>query len=250
MWELVARDIRSRYTGSILGLFWSVLNPLLQLLLYTIVFSVFLGDKLGQKPGTAEFAALLFCALLPWSAIQESTTRSARGFLDQSNLIKKAQFPLEAIPLSLVCSALVHQLIATVAFAAILGITGTLSLRTLPALIPLILLEGLLMYGIALIISTVNVFFQDIAHVIGVFFMFLFWLTPIVYPRSAVPDDYMWLLNVNPLTHLVAAFRFAMFGSPAFPTGGTVYWAALAVAGLIVGNWMLRRSRAEILDLV
>ncbi|MEJ2082293.1 MAG: ABC transporter permease, partial [Acidobacteriota bacterium] len=68
LWELVARDIRSRYTGSLLGLFWSVLNPLLQLFLYTIVFSVFLGDKLGQKPGTATFAALLFCALLPWSA--------------------------------------------------------------------------------------------------------------------------------------------------------------------------------------
>ena len=250
LWELVARDIRSRYTGSLLGLFWSVLNPLLQLVLYTIVFSVFLGDKLGQKPGTATFAALLFCALLPWSAIQESATRSARAFMDQANLVKKARFPLETIPLSLACSALIHQLIATIAFSAILAVAGTLNWRTLPAMIPLLILEGVFMYGLALIFSTVNVFFKDIAHVIGVFFMFLFWLTPIVYPKDAVPDEYLWLLNLNPLTHIVEAFRFAMFGQPAFPVSGLIYWAVLTGIILFLGIWMLSRSRSDILDLV
>lgn len=250
VWELVARDVRSRYTGSVLGLFWSVLNPLLQLLLYTVVFSLFLGGKLGEGGGTGHFAASLFCALLPWSAIQESTVRSARGFLDQSNLIKKARFPLEVVPLSLVCSALIHQMIATVAFLVILLATGLLDITTLAVLIPLLVVQASFMYGSAMLIATANVFFKDIAQIIGVVFMFLFWLTPIVYPKSVVPDEYLFLLDLNPLTHMVEGFRYAVFGTSEFPLWGIVYWGILSVALWVLGARLLRRAHSDILDLV
>jgi lipopolysaccharide transport system permease protein len=250
VWELVTRDVRSRYTGSVLGLFWSVLNPLLQLLLYTVVFSVFLGGKLGEGGGTGHFAASLFCALLPWSAIQESTVRSARGFLDQANLIKKARFPLEVIPFSLVCSALIHQIIATAAFAIILLITGLLDPVSLGLLIPLLIIQAGFMFGSALLIATANVFFKDIAQIIGVVFMFLFWLTPIVYPKSVVPADYVFLLDLNPLTHMVEAFRSATFGTPGFPSWGIVYWVVVSCILWLLGSRLLRRTRSEILDLL
>lgn len=248
--ELISRDIRTRYTGSLLGLFWSVLNPLFQLILYTLVFSVFLGVKFGDGDHPGRFAENLFCALLPWSAIQESITRSARAFLDNGNLIKKLRFPLEALPFSIVSSALVHQLIATLVFFAVLLGRGSLHFMTLPLLIPLILVQALLMYGFGMIVATVNVFFKDIAQIIGVVFMFLFWLTPIVYPRTIVPEIYLPLLNLNPLTHMVEAYRFAVFGEPTAPWWGLLYWVALSVFSVWFGSRLLKRTRRDLLDLV
>ena len=87
--ELISRDIRSRYVGSVIGLFWSILNPLLQLFLYTLIFSVVLEIKFGAEASTARFAEYLFCALLPWMALQEGVTRSSHCFIENSNLIKK-----------------------------------------------------------------------------------------------------------------------------------------------------------------
>ena len=248
--ELVSRDIRSRYTGSLLGLFWSVLNPLFQLVLYTLVFSVFLGVRFGEGGHSGAFAENLFCALLPWSAIQESITRSARTFLDNGNLIKKMKFPLESLPFSITSSALVHQLIATGVFFVILIGRGSLHYPTLPLLIPLLFVEAILMYGFGMIVATINVFFKDVAQIIGVVFMFLFWLTPIVYPRTIVPEAYRPLIDLNPLTHMVEAFRFAVFGGPAVPWWGATYWAMLSVLSVWFGGRLLKRGRRDLLDLV
>ena len=90
--ELVARDIRSRYVGSVVGVFWSILNPLIQLGLYTVIFSVILKGKIGDDGSTGRFAESLFCALLPWMALQEGVTRSSRTFIENSPLIKKVRF--------------------------------------------------------------------------------------------------------------------------------------------------------------
>jgi lipopolysaccharide transport system permease protein len=248
--ELVGRDVRTRYLGSLLGLFWSVLNPLAQLLLYTVVFSLFLGLKFGVEDTTGTFAEYLFCALLPWSALQESTVRSARGFLDQSNLIRKMRLPLEVIPFSTVCSALIHQCLASLVFFLVLIFRGSLEWTTLPLILPLWAVQGVLMYGIAMAIATLNVFFRDIAQIIGVVFMFLFWLTPIVYPRDLVPAAYLPLLDLNPLTHMVGAYRYAVFGAGALSWGGIAYWCAVSLLALWVGHRLLRRSQAVLVDLV
>ncbi len=248
--ELISRDIRTRYTGSLLGLFWSVLNPLFQLVLYTLVFSVFLGVKFGNGDHPGRFAENLFCALLPWSAFQESITRSARAFLDNGNLIKKLRFPLATLPFSITSSALIHQLIATVVFFIVLIARGNIHYGTLPLLVPLLLVQAMLMYGFGMIVATVNVFFKDIAQIIGVVFMFLFWLTPIVYPKTIVPATYLPLLDLNPLTHMVEAFRFAVFGEPSLQWWGLAYWAALSGLSVWFGGRLLRRSRRDLLDLV
>jgi len=248
--ELVGRDIKTRYLGSLLGLFWSVLNPLAQLLLYTVVFSLFLGLKFGAADTTGRFAEYLFCALLPWSALQESTVRSARCLLDQSNLIRKMRLPLEAIPFTMVCSALVHQCLASLVFFLVLSLRGSLEWTTLPLILPLLLVQGILMYGIGLAIATLNVFFRDIAQIIGVVFMFLFWLTPIVYPLDMVPARYLPLLELNPLTHMVGAYRYAVLGAAAVSWSGIAYLCVVSLLAFWVGHRLLRRSRAILVDLV
>lgn len=248
--ELVARDIRSRYMGSLLGLFWSVLNPLLQLGLYTLVFSVFLKVRMDEHHTTARFAEMLFCALLPWTALHECASRSAGSFLEHANLVRKASFPLEVLPFSLVMSALIHQALASLVFALVIIASGSLTWTHLPWLLVLVPLQAVFMFGSGLLFSSINVFFRDTAQMLGVLLMFLFWLTPIVYSRSMLPPPYDLLLAANPLTHLVEAYRHAFFGTPDLSPIGILYWASFAVAVLAVGIGTLRRSRPQILDLV
>jgi len=250
IWDLISRDIRSRYTGSLLGLFWSVINPILQLVLYTLIFSQFLGLKLGPRAGSGSFAAYLFCALLPWTAIHECSTRSATCFLEHSNLVKKVRFPLESLPFSIVCSALFHQALATAVFLIIMAFSGSLNLPTLPLLLPLLLVQAILMFGVALAISTLNVYLRDVAHLLGVGFQFLFWLTPIVYPRDVVPDAFQILLSLNPLTPMVEAFRYAVFGTPAPELLGMVSWVVVSIVALVLGARLISRGKSGILDMV
>lgn len=248
--ELIFRDIRVRYIGSIVGLFWSVLNPLLQLALYTVVFSVVLEVRFSERATTGQFAEVLFCALLPWMAFQEATTRSSTSFLENSNLIKKLRFPLEVIPLSIVGSAVIHQLIGTAVFSLILVYTGSLYLPGL-FLFPLLLIfQIIMMSGMALAVSSVNVFFRDVVQVLGVLFMLLFWMTPIVYPKSRAPSLFQWILDLNPLTHMVDAYRFVFLGYPDLFFEGVVYWLLFSLLLGLIGAVILNRTRKELVDLV
>src|SRR5690606_37803337 len=193
---------------------------------------------------------VLFCALLPWAACQESTTRSSTSFLENSTLIKKLRFPLEVIPLSVVGSAVSHQLIGTAIFALILMYTGSLYL---PGLILLPILLGfqiVMMSCMALEMYSVTVFFTVVVQVLGVLFMLLFWMTPMVYPKSQAPAVFQWILDLNPLTHMVAAYRFALLGYPDLATGGVVYWLAFSLVLALVGASILKRTRKELVDLV
>lgn len=248
--ELVWRDVRSRYIGSLLGMFWSVLNPLCQLALYTIIFSAVLKIRFGPEDSTGQFAQLVFCALLPWTAIQESTTRSARGFIEHNNLIKKVRFPLETIPLSYVFSATIHQALGFLAFFLILITVGTLHLSAIYLLPILLIFQVILMYGWGLIIGSLNVFFRDISQVIGIVFMFLFWMTPIVYPKSRAPELFQFFLNLNPLTHMVEAYRYTLFGTAAPSFLGIAYFGAFALVSVLLGRTVLNRTRQDLVDLL
>lgn len=249
--QLVWRDIRSRYLGSMVGIFWSLLNPLLQLLVYTLVFSIIVPDRLVSPESPASFPSLLFCGMLPFLALQESVTRSARVLLEFGNLIKKAAIRLEVLPLSLVISALLHQLLGALVLAVVVTITGSISAATLPWLVPLFVLQVAMMLGPALLVAAVNVLFRDLAQMVGVAFMVLFWTTPIVYSRAAIDVWALnWLLALNPMTHLVEAYRFALFGTPEPSLAGLVYCAVWAGILMTAGARVLRASRPLLLDLV
>lgn len=248
--ELVGRDIQTRYIGSLVGFFWSVLNPLVQLTLYTVIFSVVLKQRFDDSDSTGRFALYLFAALLPWMALQEAVTRSSRTFIENANLIKKVRFPLRILPLGLAVSAFIHQCIGTLILVIVLATTGALHYTTLPFLILLFFFELMLLYGLSLTVACLNVFFRDISQLLGVFFMLFFWLTPIVYPMSRAPGGFRWLLTVNPLTHMVEAFRFVLLGSPPPSLPGVVYWTLFCLASLLLGKFILRRTTLDIVDLV
>lgn len=250
IYELVSRDVKSRYVGSIIGLFWSILNPLAQLVLYTLIFSVVLKVKLGPSDSTGDFATSLFCALLPWMAIQEAVTRSSRTFIENHNLIRKVRFPIEVLPFSMVASAFVHQFLGTGVFVLILIVNRSLNLEGFALIFILYVFQILLMYGSSMLVASLNVFFRDVAQILGVFFMLIFWGTPIVYPKERAPAVFRFILDLNPLTHMVEAYRYVMLGHPAPATWGLLYWIAACVVIFFLGRFVLIRTRKEILDLV
>ena len=247
--ELVRRDVKSRYRGSLLGGAWSILNPLLQLTVYTLVFSSFLGQSFDRSASSGRFALFLFAALLPWLAFQESLNRSARAFLDHSPVIKKTRFPLPALPLGIMTSAFLHQCVGTLLLITVLTFKQQVNPLTLWIWPLAALLQLGLVFGLSLILACVTVLVRDVAQALGAFFLILFWTTPIVYPQSRA-GDLAWILDLNPLTHLVGLHRYVFFGQPSPSTGGLLYLIFVALGGCVLGAVVHARMRTLIVDLV
>jgi ABC-type polysaccharide/polyol phosphate export permease len=107
-----------------------------------------------------------------------------------------------------------------------------------------------MMFGLSLTVASLNVFFRDIAQVLGVMFMLLFWMTPIVYSKSRAPETFQRLLDLNPLTHMVESYRYALLGDPVPSSLGLLYWAAFSLFALLAGRFILMKLRTSLVDLL
>jgi lipopolysaccharide transport system permease protein len=245
--ELVRRDFRSRYAGSLLGLVWSFLQPVWQLLLFSFVFAIVLRIPLTGE-ATERFWAFLFAGLLPWLAIQEGISRGANAVTDNAPLVKKLRFPSELLVLTVVGSALIHQGIAAAAFALALGVTGELAPAGLPWLLVALPFQLALTTGLGLVLAALNVFLRDIAQAVGLALSAWFYLTPVVYPLALVPDRYRPWIEANPLTGLVSLYRAAFLGGTPAAIGSLAALALFAVGALGFGLWAFRRARPGFVD--
>ena len=241
--ELVKRDFQGRYAGSVLGFFWSLVQPLWMLVLFTFVFSTVMKvTPVGAHTG--HFAIFLFSGLLPWTAMQEGVLRSATAITDNANLVKKLRFPAEI----LVLAGLLHEAIAAVVFVGALLWVGELSWGGLPLLLLAIPLQVGLTLGLALVVSALHVFFRDTAQILGMVFNVWFYVTPIVYPLALVPSRYRTWLELNPLTALVGLYRQAFLGGRIEVVPGAVSLALVAAVLTSVGFWLFRRLKPAFVD--
>ena len=249
--EMVVRDIRARYAGSGLGVFWAFAQPVLWMLLYTGVFGVIL--RVPVEKGFSGFPEFLLAGLLPWMAIQEGVSRSATVLTDNAAMVKKTVFPVETLVLSVVLASIVNQVIAFAVFALYVASVGHLSLPWLLLAVPALLLQALLTYGIGCLTTTVTTFLRDTAQVIGIGLTVVFWLTPIVYPIAMIPPRHAWLLSVvraNPVTHLVEWYR-AAFSTHVLPTpASALYLTATCVAAALFGAALFAKARPHFADLM
>jgi lipopolysaccharide transport system permease protein len=248
---LVARDLRGRYVGSALGTFWSIAQPLLQLVTYTFVFATVMKVRVAATAGSdVPFVLFLACGLFPWLAIQEAILRSATCLVDNPTLVKRVIFPVEVLPVELACGAMVHQLIATVlvlGLMAVLGFSPRASLLVMPFLL---IVQLILAVGIGLGVAALHVFFRDTAQALGVLLPIWFYLTPILYPSDLVPPFLQPVLALNPLTPLIQAYRDALLYG-VVPTGGiALQLAATALVAFALGAVVFSRARGEFADLV
>jgi lipopolysaccharide transport system permease protein len=246
--EMVLRDVRSRYAGSSLGLLWAFAHPVLWMLLYTGVFSLVLRVPVDSV--YASFPEFLMAGLLPWMAIQEGIGRSASVLVDNAAMVKKTVFPVETLVLSVVLAAVVNELIALGIFAVYVGLVGHLSAAWLPLVVPALLLQIAMTFGLGCIAATLTAFLRDTVHAVGIALTVAFYATPIVYPASLVPERLRPILEANPLTHLVDLYRRAFTLHDAPDAGSVLYLAAFSAATAFFGAAVFHRARPHFADLI
>ena len=245
--ELVKRDFQGRYAGSMLGLVWSLLQPLWLLTLFTFVFSTVMRvSPIGERTGT--FAIFLFGGLLPWTALHEGVLRATTAVTDNASLVKKLRFPAEVLVLAVVLAALLHEAVAALIFVAALAWARELSWSGLPLLLLAVPLQVGLTLGLGLLASAAHVFFRDTAQALGLVFNAWFYLTPIVYPLALVPERFQGLVELNPLTGLVGLYRRAFFGGTQPWVPGAVRLALVVAVILPLGLALFRSLKPAFVD--
>lgn len=226
--SLVKKDLRGRYKGSVLGFLWTFINPLLQLVVYTVVFSYILKANIDR------YYLYLFVALIPWIFFSSSITVGASSVVAQKDLIKKIYFPRMVIPISYVTSCFVNMLLCFIVIFAVIIITGVgvnfMALLTLPIIMGV---EYVMALGMALLTSAVTVYFRDLEHILGIVSMMWMYMTPIMYDKSIVPERLLPAFNLNPMTHVIECYRTVLYNK-AMPDLSTLLFAAGLGAGLLI----------------
>lgn len=248
--NLVVRDLKSRYVGSAMGVFWSVIHPLVLLASYTYVFSVVLKQQLGPEAGISSFAVYLFCGILPWLLFQETVARSSNILVDNANLITKTLFPAEILPVSVLLANLVNHLIG-VALLLVIVIIGFHQFSLLTFVAPIYLVALLLFsQGLSWIIASLQVFLRDTAQVMTVVLTFWFWLTPIFFDEKRIPSQLVFLMHLNPLAQIVVGYRHCLLSAEPPRWQGLVFLYAAALLVFISGGLFFRHSKKSFADVL
>ncbi|MFQ5427460.1 MAG: ABC transporter permease [Thermodesulfobacteriota bacterium] len=247
--EFVKSDLKARYVGSTLGLYWSVINPILLLIIYTLVFSVILGVRFTKAESIQNYSLYLFCGMLPWIAFQESITTSVSTLTKNANLVRNVVFPLKTLHTSLVISALISELIGIVILLIFrLAITGTLG-YLIPLLIIIIFFQFLFTMGFALLLSALNVFFRDVNPLMRPLIRMWMYLTPVFYPLTIVPEKVRIFIYINPMTSLVTAYRDILLNDR-LPGVEFLYFVVFSIAIFVLGYRFFTKNHMKLVDLL
>ncbi len=206
IFSLTHRELRGRYKGSVLGFLWTFLNPLLQMFVYTFVFSIIMRSKIEK------YYLFLFVALIPWIFFSTCLTAGSGCVLYSGDMVKKIYFPREVLPLSFVTTAFVNMLYCFVVVFAVLIFSGWginfFALLYLPIVLAV---EFLLTLGITLFTSALTVYVRDLQHILSIFALAWQFMTPVMYSSKSVPEKYLFLFNLNPMTSVVDSYRSILY---------------------------------------
>jgi ABC-type polysaccharide/polyol phosphate export permease len=250
LFQLVRRDFEQRFVGSAMGWIWGLIQPLVLLLSWTLVFQVFL--KMPAPAGVGSYPLFLFAGMLPWLLFSETVQRSATSLLEQSNLITKTVFPSEIIPVSVFLSALAGHLLALTLMIAATGVLLN-HISVFLVLLPLYVLAiALLSIGLGWIVASLHVFLRDTAQVVSVVLTLWFWMTPIFITEDHYPNRLWarWLLAANPMTYLVRAYRAMLIDSSAPAAADLAIAAAYGCAVFAAGGLFFRHMKRGFADVL
>ena len=248
--SLVARELKARYRGSVLGFFWSFINPLLLLLVYSFVFSYVMIGAHDER--VEPYALFMFCGILPWTWFSSSLTEAANVLISGGNLIKKVLFPAEILPIVTVLANMIHYFFGLVILAGfLLWYQRPLNVGEL-ALFPLVVLVQLVLTtAFALILSALTVHFRDIRDILSNLLTFWFFATPIIYPyfmfRDPLTGQEKWqaqLLKLNPFTHLAITYQeILFFNGPVGHLKWLLVLGAISIGFFLLAYWLFDRLR-------
>lgn len=248
LYFLTWRNILVRYKQAVLGVLWAVLNPVITMLVFTVLFNKILGVDSGS--GDVPYAVFTFAGLLPWNLFALSLSSAGSSLVGNANLITKVYFPRLVIPSSSVLGTLPDFLIGFVVLAVLMAVyqvVPTWHVVFLPFFVLLALVTAL---GVSLWLSALYVLYRDVQHVIPFLVQLWFFLTPVFYPTSEIPSGWASVIyNLNPMTGVVGGFRWALLGQQA---PGTLFWLSAAMSLLVFtgGLFYFRRMERIFADVV
>ncbi len=237
----VVRELKVRYKQTVIGVSWVILQPLITVLIFTVIFG-----KLAKIPSDGVwYPAFALSALLPWTYFSQVISRSAGALVGNANLVNKVYFPRILLPLSMVVAPLVDLALSMVLLFVLLvyaGIPLTPKVMALPAFVVVAMLTA---FGVSLFVSAANVKYRDVGHAIPFVIQIWMFVSPIVYPVSLVPDHWKWLYGLNPLTGVIEGFRWALLGQTApdliVMTASFAVFCIVLFAGLVYFRQMERQ---------
>lgn len=236
--SLVRKDLRGRYKGSVLGFMWTFINPLLQLVVYTLVFSVILRADI-QK-----YYLFLFVALIPWIFFSSCVAGGASVVIGQKNLVTKIYFPQEVLPVAYVTSSFVNMLYSFIVVLVVVVFSGLKVNLAAWFYLPIIMaVEYIMGLGIALITSSVTVYFRDMEHILGIFTMAWQFMTPIMYSIELVPQSILPVFMLNPMTPVITAYRDVLYYGKTPELSTLLHALIFGVVVLIAGSLIFSRLK-------
>jgi homopolymeric O-antigen transport system permease protein len=244
MSHLVWRDFSLRYKRSALGVLWSLVSPLAQLLVLAFLFQSVVPLNIEAYP------AFVFAALLPWSWFSSSVGSACGLFIVNRDLMRHPNFAPAHLMIVNTLSNLITYLVALPILFVVLTLYG-LALTPALLLLPLLLvIQGILTVGLSLIVATLNVFYRDVQHIVMVLLLLLFYLTPVFYRSQSVVEKYHIIYTLNPITVLIQSYRAIFFYGVA-PSWVSLLFASVAAIVICAGGYLLyRRQQHNIFDLL
>jgi lipopolysaccharide transport system permease protein len=244
----IRTELRIKFVRSRLGGLWMILNPLAQVLIFAFILSAVLSAKLPGIDNRYAYAIYLMSGTLGWSLFSEIVTRCLTLFIDNGNILKKLAFPRIALPLIVVGSALVNNILLFVAVLLIFGVLGHMPGEALLCLPLLMLITVAFALGVGLIFGVLNVFMRDIGQVVPVILQFIYWFTPVVYMANIIPEEYRSWLALNPLIPLITSYQDVLLYNRAPEWGGLAVTSVVAVLALVFSLILFRKASPEMVD--
>lgn len=245
----VKREFLAKYRGSIMGVAWSVFQPLAMIIVYTVIFSNVMQNKLAGMETTPYSYSIYLCAgTLPWNMFNEMLMTSANIFLDNANLMKKVSFPRICLPAITACSSFLNFLIAFSLFLVFLIVIGRFPWTVFPAFFAVLFVQIVFSMALGIGLGVMNVFFRDVGQLLNILLQFWFWFTPIVYPVRIIPEALMPLMKLNPMYAITSSYQnIFLYGTlPDFRLVGAVFVLALVLG--IWSLWLYRHHVGELVD--
>jgi lipopolysaccharide transport system permease protein len=224
----VKKDIRGKYKASFLGVLWSFINPLLQVLVYAIVFPYIM------KIQTPNYLVFLICGIIPWTWFTTALSQGTTCITNNANLIKKVYFPREILPISVVTSGLINFLISCI-IILIFVLLGGLGISWHLIFLPLIaLIQYIFSLAFALLLGAFNVYVKDVEYIVAFVINMLFYATPVLYTTDMFHGWILWLFRLNPMAHLINAYRDIFYVHEIPQIGNLMILLAIGIVLLII----------------
>ncbi|MCT2195576.1 ABC transporter permease [Paenibacillus sp. p3-SID1389] len=247
IWDMVKRDFRNKYAGSVFGLLWNLILPIAYILIYTTVFSQIMAAKLPGMTNTFDYSVYLSSGILAWTIFNNTLTRFQNVFVDNANIVKKIYFPKTILVFSITVSSIIELIINySLLLLVLVGIGYDLHLNYIVVFL-IILLQQVFCTGIGLILSVFNVHFRDLNQITSIFIQVWFWLTPIVYVLDILPDGLKKTMSFNPLYYFIESYQSLVL------RGDIVNIMAMLLISLVtfLFGWIVyKRMINEISDLI